>query len=141
MKTDEKLVYVPMAADILHPGHVNILKIASQYGKVIVGLFTDEAIKSYKPNPYMDYGQRKIVLESVKYVSEIVPQVSRDYIPNLKKYKPAYMVHGKDWREGPLAEARKNAIKTMAEWGGEVIEPDYTEGVSSSVLKKRVNGN
>ena len=50
------------------------------------------------------------------------------------------MVHGKDWREGPLAETRQKAIELMKQWGGEVIEPDYTQGVSSSVLKKKVRG-
>lgn len=135
------LVYVPMAADIVHPGHINILKIAAQYGDVMVGLFTDEAIRSYKPAPYMNYEQRKVVVESIRYVAQVVPQISRDYTPNLRKYQPAYMVHGKDWREGPLAEVRQLAIETMAEWGGQVIEPDYTQGISSSELKKKAKSS
>ena len=48
----KELVYVPMAVDILHPGHINIIRDAAKYGKVIVGLFSDEAIKSYKRVPY-----------------------------------------------------------------------------------------
>lgn len=137
----QRKVYVPMAADILHPGHINILRIASTYGLVIVGLFTDEAIRSYKTPPYMTYEQRKIVLESVKYVYEVIPQVSRDYASNLIKIQPDYMVHGKDWREGPLSKVREEAIKLMAQWGGEVIEPDYTQGISSSMLKNELKGN
>lgn len=133
---EHPLVYVPMAVDILHPGHINIINIARRYGRVMVGLFTDEAISSYKNPPVMTYEQRKAVIQSVKGVNEVVPQLSRDYEENLRKYKPKYMVHGKDWREGPLAEARQKAIDIMAEWGGSIIEPDYTEGVSSSQLKK-----
>ena len=102
----EKLVYVPMAVDILHPGHINIIKVSSQYGRVMVGLFTDEAIASYKRVPYMPYEQRKIVIENIKGVDEVVPQLTRDYEENLRKYKPDYMVHGTDWREGPLADVR-----------------------------------
>ena len=132
---NEKLVYVPMVADIVHPGHINILKIASSYGKVIVGLFTDNAIMEYKPKPLMTYEQRKMVVESLKGVEIVIPQESRDYNPNLLKYKPAYMVHGTDWRTGPLAEKRRNAIELMDSWGGKVIEPEYTHGVSSSALK------
>ena len=135
-----KLVYVPMAADILHPGHINILKTAASLGRVVVGLFSDEAIRSYKPEPYMDYEQRKLVLESVKYVDEIVCQETKDYSDNLRRYRPDYMVHGTDWRTGPLAEVRQKAIDLMAEWGGEVIEPEYTQGVSSTEFKRKVKG-
>lgn len=140
LKEGEKLVYVPMAADIVHPGHINILKTASQLGTVIVGLFTDEAIRSYKPEPYMDYAKREIVISQIKGVAYVVPQLSKDYKPNLRKFHPDYMVHGTDWRRGPLAEVRRQAIELMAEWGGEVVEPEYTQGVSSSELKVKAKG-
>ena len=48
------------------------------------------------------------------------------------------MVHGTDWREGPLADVRAKAIATMAEWGGEVVEPEYTKGVSSTMIQKAI---
>lgn len=132
------LVYVPMAVDIVHPGHINILKIAAQYGRVMVGLFTDEAIASYKRVPFMPYEQRKAVVESIKGVSEVVPQLTRDYEENLRKYHPRYMVHGTDWREGPLADVRQKAINIMAEWGGEIVEPEYTKGVSSTMIQQKI---
>ena len=132
------IVYVPMAVDILHPGHINIIKIAAQYGRVVVGLFTDEAIASYKRVPYMDYKQRKVVIENVKGVSEVIPQLTRDYEDNLRKLKPKYMVHGTDWREGPLADVRQKAIDILSEWGGEIVEPEYTQGVSSSMIQQKI---
>ena len=131
-------VYVPMACDIIHSGHINIIRTASKYGKVIVGLFTDEAIASYKRVPYMPYEERKAVVEHIKGVSEVIPQVTRDYIPNLRMLQADFMVHGKDWREGPLATVRQQAIDVMAEWGGQVIEPDYTQGVSSTMIQKKI---
>lgn len=131
-------VYVPMAADIVHPGHINILQTAARYGKVTVGLFTDEAIATYKKNPCMNYEQRKVVVENIKGVDQVIPQFSKDYEENLRKLKPDFMIHGKDWREGPLAKVREKAIVIMAEWGGQVIEPDYTQGVSSSMLKQKM---
>lgn len=133
-----KLVYVPMAADIIHPGHINILKKAASLGRVVVGLFSDDAIRSYKPDPCMNYEQRKEVVESLKYVDEVACQEVKDYSENLKRYRPDYMVHGTDWREGPLAEVRQKAIDLMAEWGGEVVEPEYTHGVSSSQIKQKL---
>lgn len=130
----EKLVYVPMAVDILHPGHINIIKVSATYGRVMVGLFTNEAIASYKREPFMSYEQRKIIIENVKGVDEVVPQITKDYEDNLRLYKPDYMVHGTDWREGPLAEVRAKAIAIMAEWGGQVVEPEYTKGISSTMI-------
>ena len=68
----------------------------------------------------------------------MVPQLSKDYEPNLRRLRPDIMVHGTDWREGPLADVRKRAIEVMAEWGGEIVEPEYTKGVSSSQFKAQV---
>ncbi len=135
---EKELVYVPMVADLLHPGHIHILKTAAAYGKVLVGLFTDEAVASYKRVPYMTYAQRKAVVEQIKGVSMVVPQESRDYEQNLRKYHPAFLVHGTDWREGPLADVRKKAIAVMQEWGGQVIEPEYTKGVSSTAIQAKI---
>ena len=86
----------------------------------------------------MPYEQRKVVIENIKGVSEVIPQVTRDYVPNLKMLQADFMVHGKDWREGPLAAVRQQAIDVMAEWGGQVIEPDYTQGVSSTLIQQKI---
>lgn len=141
MDRQKKLVYVPMAVDTIHPGHLNIIKIASELGEVMVGLFTDEAIASYKRIPVMNYEQRKAVIESIKGVDIVVKQETRDYEPNLRTYKPDYMVHGTDWREGPLSAVRERAIEVMAEWGGSIVEPEYTKGVSSSTLHAQEGKN
>lgn len=133
-----KLVYVPMAVDIVHPGHINIIKTAAELGEVMVGLFSDEAIATYKKPPLMKYEDRKIVIENIKGVSRVVCQKERDYEPNLRKYRPDYMVHGTDWREGPLADVRERAIIVMSEWGGKIVEPEYTSGISSSALKMKM---
>jgi cytidyltransferase-like protein len=133
------LVYLPMVGDIIHPGHINIIKTAAQYGNVMVGLFSDEAVVSYKNPPTMGYEARKIVLSNIKGVKYVVEQSVRDYEPNLRKYRPKYMVHGTDWREGPLKDVREKAIAVMAEWDGEVIEPEYTQGVSSSEIKRKMS--
>ena len=133
-----KLVYVPMSADIIHPGHINILKTAAKLGRVMVGLFSDEAIRTYKPEPYMTYEQRKVVVENIKGVTYVVRQETKDYSDNLERFHPDIMVHGTDWRKGPLARVRAKAIKLMSTWGGKVVEPEYTQGVSSSQLKAKV---
>lgn len=130
------VVYVGMSADLLHPGHLNILETAANYGEVVVGLLTDGAIASYKRIPYMEYEQRKRVVERIKDVSRVVPQGTLDYTQNLREYRPAYVVHGDDWKEGVQRETRQRVIDTLAGWGGELVEVPYTEGISSTQLNK-----
>lgn len=131
-----KKVYVGMSADLVHPGHMNILKIAAEYGEVTVGLLTDKAIASYKRLPYMTYSQRKSVIENIKGVKEVIPQNTLDYRPNLELLRPDFVVHGDDWKEGVQAKTRQQVIDTLALWGGELIEPSYTDGISSTALNK-----
>ncbi len=136
----KKKVYVGMSADLLHPGHLNIINEARKLGEVIVGLLTDEAIASYKRLPFLNYEQRKIVVENVKGVSEVVPQSTLDYTDNLRKIKPDFVVHGDDWKEGVQKRTREKVIEVLNEWGGQLVEPGYTEGISStkinSILKE-----
>ncbi len=131
-----KKVYVGMSADLVHPGHMNILKVAATLGEVTVGLLTDKAIASYKRLPYMSYDQRKIVIENIKGVKEVIPQESLDYRPNLEMLRPDIVVHGDDWKEGVQAKTRQNVIDTLAKWGGELVEPSYTSGISSTNLNQ-----
>jgi phosphoenolpyruvate phosphomutase len=131
-----KSVYVGMSADLIHPGHLNIIQRAAELGDVTVGLLTDSAIASYKRLPYMSYDQRKIVLENLKGVGRVVPQTTLNYTTNLQKYRPDFVVHGDDWREGIQSQVRKQVISALSEWGGELIEVPYTDGISSTKLNK-----
>ena len=127
-----KKVYVGMCADVVHPGHLNIINTAKELGRVVVGLLTDEAIASYKRRPFFSYEQRKTLVEHLKGVDEVVSQETLDYVDNLRELRPDFVVHGDDWKEGVQSETRQRVIDTLAEWGGELSEPDYTDGVSST---------
>ena len=133
-----KKVYVGMSADLIHPGHLNILKKASELGQVTVGVLTDSAIASYKRLPYMNYEQRAEVVSNLKAVYEVIPQSTLDYSENLKALKPDYVVHGDDWKDGVQQHTRQIVIDTIAEWGGELVEVPYTQGISSTALNKAV---
>ena len=127
-------VYVGMSADLLHPGHMNILKVARNYGDVIVGLLTDSAIASYKRLPYMSFDQRLAVIENIKGVSRVIAQETLDYIPNLRLLRPNFVVHGDDWKTGVQANTRQAVIDVLKEWDGELVEVPYTSGISSSAV-------
>ncbi|RKX28075.1 MAG: phosphoenolpyruvate mutase [Verrucomicrobia bacterium] len=133
-----KTVYVGMSADLIHPGHLNILRVAASHGSVTVGLLTDQAIASYKRLPYMTFDQRCEVIEAIKGLDRVVPQETLDYVPNLRTYKPDIVVHGDDWKEGVQRKTRSRVIAALAEWGGELVEVPYTKGVSSTQLIKAV---
>lgn len=132
----KKVVYVAMSADLIHHGHLNIIQHASNLGEVIIGLLTDNAISAYKPLPYLNYEQRKTIVENLKGVSKVIPQDTLDYTDNLKKIKPNFVVHGDDWVKGVQKDTRKQVIDTLKDWGGELVEVPYTDGVSSTQYKE-----
>ena len=78
-----KNIYIGMSADLIHPGHINIIKEAAKLGEVTVGVLTDKAIASYKRLPFMSYEQRKEVVENIKGVSKVISQKTLDYRDNL----------------------------------------------------------
>ena len=137
MKISKK-VYVGLAVDIIHEGHINILKKANTLGDVTVGLLTDEAIASYKNIPHLDFKRRKIIIQNIKYVKKVIPQSTLDYVPNLNLLKPDFVVHGDDWKKGVQKKTRDRVIKTLKKWSGKLIEPKYTKNISSTIIKKKI---
>ena len=133
-----KKVYIGMSADIIHIGHLNIITQAAKLGKLTVGVLTDEAIASYKRLPTLDYENRSKTVASIKGVNNVIPQKTLDYTHNLKLIKPDYVVHGDDWKTGIQSTVRKNVIDTLSEWGGKLVEPNYTGGISSTMISRKV---
>ncbi len=133
---NERIVYVGISADLMHPGHINILKEANKYGKVVVGLLTDSAIASYKRLPFLNYSQREEVIANMKQVYKVVPQETLDYRPNLEKIRPDFVIHGDDWKTGVQSKVRDQVIETLNKWQGELIEIPYTQNISSTQLIK-----
>ncbi|MDF2544787.1 MAG: phosphoenolpyruvate phosphomutase, partial [Herbinix sp.] len=129
-----KKVYIAISADILHHGHINLINKASEYGELIVGVLTDEAVASYKRYPILSYEERIGIISNIKGVQQVVPQTSIDYVENLEKFRPDYVVHGDDWIDSIQSKVRARVIETLALWGGELIEIPYTQGVSIDKL-------
>ena len=119
-------VYVGMIGDLLHAGHLSVLEKARQLGRVIVGVLTDQAVVSSNGLALSSFAARKALVESVSGVSMVVPQETHSYRQNLERYRPAYLVHGDDWRNGSQAAVRQEAIKVLSEWGGELVEVPCT---------------
>ena len=135
---NSKKVYVGMSADMIHPGHLNIIREAAKLGCVTVGVLTDAAIASYKRLPYLDYNQRSEIVRSLKGVDNVVPQETLDYVPNLERLKPDFVVHGDDWMQGVQSNVRNRVIECLKQWGGKVVDIAYTKGFSSSAENERL---
>lgn len=135
----KKKVYVAMSADLIHPGHLNIIKEAKKLGNVTIGLLTDKAISSYKRVPFMEYKDRYNIISQIKGVTNVIPQHTHDYVPNLLKLKPNFVVHGDDWKNGVQKKVRDGVVKVLKKWKGKLIEPKYSEGFSSTKLIKSIN--
>ena len=127
-----------MSADILHPGHLNIIREASKLGVLTVGILTDKAIASYKRLPYLDFNQRRLIVENIKGVDKVIAQDELDYVANLLNEKPDFVVHGDDWKEGVQKETRQRVVDTLDKWGGKVIDLPYTNGISSTQLNEKI---
>ncbi|MBT4446743.1 adenylyltransferase/cytidyltransferase family protein [archaeon] len=132
-----KQVYIGMAGDLVHPGHIELINDAKQYGEITIGLVSDKGMTEYKRLPAMPFEQRKIVLENIKGVKRVIKQDSPDYVKILTELKPDYVVKGDDWIKGQ-PEIRQRVIDTMAQWGGIVIDSKRRQNFSSTGFHKHL---
>ena len=129
-----KQVYICFSTDIIHNGHLSILKKAADLGEVTVGILTDEVVASYKHYPLIPLDERVAMFDSLKYVSRVVVQESLDYTDVLNQMRPDIVVHGDDWLVGYQANIREKVIETLKQWGGELVEFPYTHTPTEETL-------
>ena len=132
---NNKIVYVPLAVDILHSGHLNIINRAKKYGKVVIGLLSDNAVAEYKNIPSLEYEERYKIVKNLKNVHKIIKQDTWDYSKVLNSLKPDYFVHGDDWKKGIQKKTRQKVIRLLKKNKGKLIEIPYTKNISSSSIK------
>lgn len=129
-------VYMSFSSDIIHGGHLNILKKAAELGEVTVGILTDDVIASYKSFPILSVEERMELFSNSKYVANVVKQDTLGYEKNLYELRPNYVVHGDNWKSGKLAGIRKGVLSVLEEIGGELIEFPYTENETYVMLEE-----
>ena len=139
MKIKKKIVYVPLAIDFINEAHIRIIDTAKKYGEVIIGLLTDKAIAKYKSIPLINYETRELIVKNLKNVSKVIPDNSYDYIENLIRLKPDYLVHGDDWKKQKFRKhVRPKVIKILKKWKGVLIEPKSMENVLFTESDKKI---
>lgn len=133
-----KTVYMCFSADVLHSGHIAIIKKAKELGELTIGVLSDEAIAGYKRFPMIPFAERVALFENIVGVDKVVEQKELSYVETLKKLKPNYVVHGDDWKEGFQKPIREEVIETLKAWSGELVEFPYSNSETYDELEKQV---
>lgn len=134
---ENRTVYLSVSADILHSGHIAIIRKAQRLGRLVVGVLSDEAVASYKRFPLVPFSERKTMLEHITGVSQVVEQNSLSYRENLLALKPDYVVHGDDWRMGVQKPVRDEVLEVLAQYGGTLVEYPYSNHQTYQALENR----
>ena len=136
-KISRRTVYMSFSTDIIHSGHIRMIRRGARLGRLIVGVLTDEAVASYRRFPMVPFSERKAMAESISGVYMAVEQDSLSYGENLRKYRPDIVVHGDDWREGLQKPIRSEVLEILAEQGGRLVEFPYSRDRQFRELERR----
>ena len=128
-------VYSYYCLDILHEGHIIMLKrskqVAGNSGKLVVGILTDEAIMEKKKEPILKFEERFQIASSIKYVNEVVKQTTYSPLTNLKMIKPDVLMESSSHSKREINEHEK----FMHNIGGRIITVPYFKKQSSTKIK------
>ena len=121
-----KTVYTCFCTDIIHDGHRNILREAAKLGRVVVGVLSDPEMLRYNRFPTRTLAERMEMLRAEDLVDEVIVQEHIFYDEIHEKLRPDYVIHGRNWAQGPESALRSNVLACLARLGGELVEPPYT---------------
>ena len=121
-----KKVYTCFCTDVIHEGHLNILRKAKEYGEVTVGVLADSAMVRFNRFPTISLEERIAIVENTGLADRVIVQNTIMYDEVLAAEKPDYVIHGDNWKEGPEKAIRENVLHNLASYGGELIEASYT---------------
>ena len=123
---ENRSVYMCFSSDIIHGGHIAIIRKAQKLGRLMIGVLSDEAVASYKRLPLVPAVERKRLFENIAGVCRVVDQETLSYKTNLEKYKPDIVVHGDDWCTGFQKPIRDEVVSILASYGGKLVEFPYS---------------
>lgn len=140
-EVESRTVYMCFSTDIIHGGHISIIRKAERLGRVIIGVLSDEAVMSYKRLPLVPADERKRLFENIAGVYRVVDQNTLSYKENLLKYKPAIVVHGDDWCTGFQKPVRDEVVSILASYGGKLVEYPYSSDQKYADIQARTRSD
>lgn len=135
-----RTVYMSFSTDIIHGGHIEIIKKAARLGRLTIGVLSDKAVASYKRFPLVPASERKKMFANIKGVHNVILQDELSYKDVLEKLRPDIVVHGDDWQEGFQRPVRDEVTSILAGYGGRLIEFPYSEDPKYREIEKRAIG-
>ena len=138
---ESRTVYMCFSTDIIHGGHIAIIKKAQKLGKLIIGVLSDEAVMSYKRLPLVPASERKVMFENLAGVYKVVDQNTLSYRENLEKYHPDIVVHGDDWCQGFQKPIRDEVVSILASYGGKLVEYPYSSDQKYADIQARTRSD
>ncbi|MBQ9907718.1 MAG: phosphoenolpyruvate mutase [Oscillospiraceae bacterium] len=138
---ESRTVYMCFSTDMIHSGHIALIKKAKRLGRLIVGVLSDEAVCSYKRFPLLPFAERKAMFENIAGVWKVVAQKSLSYRENLEAYQPDYVVHGDDWQTGFQKVIRDEVTSVLASYGGQLVEYPYAKDKKYQELENRARAD
>ena len=136
-EVEHRTVYMCFSTDIIHGGHISIIKKAQRLGRLMIGVLSDEAVADYKRFPLVPASERRIMFENITGVYKVVEQKTLSYKDNLQKYKPDIVVHGDDWVSGVQKPVRDEVVSILASYGGKLVEYPYSSDPKYSAMEDR----
>ena len=136
-EVENRTVYMCFSTDLIHGGHIEIIRKARRLGKLIVGVLSDEAVASYKRFPLVPCAERMRLFENIAGVSRVVEQQTLSYRENLLKYQPDIVVHGDDWCAGFQKPVRDEVVSLLEGYGGKLVEFPYSANEEYQEIQKR----
>ena len=125
-EVESRTVYMCFSTDIIHGGHIAIIKKAQRLGRLIIGVLSDDAVASYKRMPLVPASERRVMFENIAGVYKVVEQRTLSYKENLERYQPSIVVHGDDWVSGFQRPIRDEVTSILASYGGKLVEFPYS---------------
>ena len=136
-----RTVYMCFSTDMVHSGHISIIRKAARLGKLIIGVLSDEAVASYKRFPLLPFSERKVIFENITGVYQVTEQKTLSYKGNLEKFHPDFVVHGDDWVKGFQKPVRDEVISVLASYGGRLVEFPYSDDEKYLSLESRARAD
>lgn len=128
-----------LSADILHYGHLQLMKKAAEMGELIVGVLTDEVIAQYKKPPLVSFEKRVGMVENLNFISKVIKKDTLSYEPIFREFHPDVIVHGDDWKTGGKAKVRLEVMRLLETYGGELVEFPYVRDENINALEERID--
>lgn len=135
-EVNNRTVYMCFSTEYLNSAHIAIIKKAQKYGKLTIGVLSDQAIASFKRFPLIPFEERMTIFSNIAGVDRVIEQKELSYAENIRAIHPDYIVHGDDWKEGFQKPIRQEVQELLSEYGGQLVEFPYGSDPKYKELEK-----